>query len=151
MEIETTPELVAHVYKKAEENIKKFRKMVNRSLTLSEKILAGHFEDINDASNIESGKSYFRLMGLLKEDFPQLPDFPVVTGKSHEVVKLPQKLLKEMIQLTSFAMSHDETRYVLNGILFSFKDKILKLVATDGRRLAIIERGILEIGNTKKE
>ena len=39
-------------------------------------------------------------------------------------------------------MSHDETRYVLNGILFSFKDKILKLVATDGRRLAIIEKEI---------
>ena len=56
-----------------------------------------------------------------------------------------------MIQLTSFAMSHDETRYVLNGILFSFKEKTLKLVATDGRRLAIIEKDIAEMGSLKKD
>ena len=56
-----------------------------------------------------------------------------------------------MIQLTSFAMSHDETRYVLNGILFSFKDKTLKLVATDGRRLAVMEKQTPEIGNIKKD
>ena len=56
-----------------------------------------------------------------------------------------------MIQLTAFAMSHDEARYVLNGMLFSFKDKTLKLVATDGRRLAIIEKDIQEIGNVKKD
>lgn len=101
--------------------------------------------------NIESGKSFFRLMGLLKEDFPQLPEFPSMSGKSTDLVKIPQKLLKEMIRLTSFAMSHDETRYVLNGILFSFKDKTLKLVATDGRRLAIIERDFHETGNAKKD
>ncbi len=101
--------------------------------------------------HIESGKSYFRLSGLLKEDFPQLPDFPPHTGKEFDLVKVPQKVLKNMIQLTSFAMSHDETRYVLNGILFSFKDKYLKLVATDGRRLAVVEKQINEMGNVKKE
>ncbi len=101
--------------------------------------------------SIESGKSYFRLMGLLKEDFPQLPEFPSLSSKNTDLVKIPQKLLKEMIQLTSFAMSHDETRYILNGLLFSFNSKSLKLVATDGRRLAIIERDILELGSIKKE
>jgi len=100
---------------------------------------------------IESNKSYFRLMGLLKEDFPQLPEFPSQGAKNIDFIKIPQKLLKNMIQLTSFAMSHDETRYVLNGILFSFKDKTLKLVATDGRRLAVIEKQVTEIGNTKKD
>ena len=101
---------------------------------------------------IESGKSYFRLMGLLKEDFPQLPDFGAVNkGKDINTVEIPQKLLKNMIQLTSFAMSHDEARYVLNGILFSFRDKSLKLVATDGRRLAFIEKEFLGIGNFKKD
>lgn len=99
---------------------------------------------------IESGKSYFRLMGLLREDFPQLPDLPA-HAKGVESVKIPQQTLKNMIQVTAFAMSHDETRYVLNGILFSFKDKSLKLVATDGRRLAIVEREIPEMGNLRKD
>jgi DNA polymerase-3 subunit beta len=100
--------------------------------------------------NIESGKSYFRLMGLPREDFPQLPEFPQ-GGKNQDLIKIPQKLLKGMIQLTAFAMSHDETRYVLNGILFSFKDKTLKLVATDGRRLAFMEKDVPETGNAKKD
>ncbi len=100
--------------------------------------------------NIEAGKSYFRLMGLSKEDFPQIPEFPT-SNKSAEVIKIPQKILKTMIQLTSFAMSHDESRYVLNGILFSFKDKGLKLVATDGRRLAFIERQIPDLGSLRKD
>jgi DNA polymerase III subunit beta len=101
--------------------------------------------------NIEAGKSYFRLMGLAREDFPQLPEVPQSGAKSGDSVKLPQKKLKNMIQLTSFAMSHDETRYVLNGILFSFKEKALKLVATDGRRLAIIQKDIPELGSMKKD
>jgi DNA polymerase-3 subunit beta len=105
----------------------------------------------NQSVSIEAGKSYFRLMGLLKEDFPQLPDFPAHSAKASEVVKIPQKTLKNMIQLTAFAMSHDETRYVLNGLLFSFRDKSLKLVATDGRRLALIEKDIEGVGNIKKD
>ena len=99
--------------------------------------------------NIESGKSYFRLLGLAKEDFPQIPD--LAGAKGVDAVKIPQKALKKMIQLTSFAMSHDETRYVLNGILFSFRDKALRLVATDGRRLAIIEKEVPGMGNVKKD
>jgi DNA polymerase III subunit beta len=101
--------------------------------------------------HIEAGKSYFRLMGLAREDFPQLPEVPQGGAKGGESVKLPQKKLKSMIQLTSFAMSHDETRYVLNGILFSFKEKTLKMVATDGRRLAIVQKEIAEMGNIKKD
>ena len=79
-----------------------------------------------------------------------MPEFPAQT-KSGDFVKLSQKLLKNMIGLTAFAMSHDETRYVLNGILFSFRDKALKMVATDGRRLAMIEKDAQESGNIKKD
>lgn len=100
---------------------------------------------------IEAGRSYFKLVGLAKEDFPQLPEFPSQGGKNQELIRVPQKLLKMMIQLTSFAMSHDDTRYILNGLLFSFKDKALKLAATDGRRLAVIQKDIPEIGNFKKD
>lgn len=98
--------------------------------------------------SIDSGKSYFRLVGLQREDFPQLPDTP--SGKS-DIIKVSQKTLKSMIQLTSFAMSHDETRYVLNGILFSFGGKQLKMVATDGRRLAIVQKDVGDAGGTKKD
>ena len=51
MEIETTVELVSKVYKKSSENVEKFRKVVNRPLTLTEKILAGHLEEISEKNN----------------------------------------------------------------------------------------------------
>jgi DNA polymerase-3 subunit beta len=47
--------------------------------------------------------------------------------------------LKDGLKKTSYAISTDETRYVLNGTLFSFKDNKLTLVATDGRRLALVD------------
>jgi len=83
----------------------------------------------------------FKLMGLPKDEFPKLPEF-----KDREVVELEQVILKEMLQLTSFAISHEETRYVLNGLLLELKkhphkDKfVLKMVATDGRRLTLAEK-----------
>lgn len=74
MEIETTPELVSRVYNKLEENVSKFRKIVNRPLTLAEKILVGHLEEIETAKNLEMGKSYV----FLKPDRVALQD---VTGQ----------------------------------------------------------------------
>jgi aconitate hydratase len=74
MDIGTTPELVSGVYKKLEENVSKYRKLINRPLTLAEKILAGHLEEIDTAKNFESGKSYV----FLKPDRVALQD---VTGQ----------------------------------------------------------------------
>ena len=98
MEIETAPELVAQVYKKAEENIKKFRKMVNRSLTLSEKILVGHFEDIDDTRNIAPGKSYV----FLRPDRVALQD---VTGQT-TILQFMQAGLKRTILPTTVHCDH---------------------------------------------
>ena len=61
MEIETTPELVSQVYKKSEENISKYKKKVNRALTLTEKILIGHLEELVEEENLQRGKSYVYL------------------------------------------------------------------------------------------
>ena len=58
MEIDTTPELVSNVYLKLKENIAKFRNVVDRPLTLTEKILAGHFNEIN-----EKNLSFFSYYG----------------------------------------------------------------------------------------
>ncbi len=89
----------------------------------------------NNAVNIKSGKSYFKIMGLTKEDYPKLPEW-----SSKDVIELDQSLVKESLSLTAFAISYDETRYVLNGVLLSVKGNKIRFVATDGRRLAFIEK-----------
>src|SRR3989338_1697517 len=91
----------------------------------------------NNLVVIETKQCQFKIMGLSHEEFPTLPVF-----KDTEVIRLEQGSLKEMFNLTSFAVSFDETRYILNGILFKFQKNKLTLVATDGKRLAIIERTI---------
>ncbi len=100
----------------------------------------------NNSISIESQKCFFKLMGLPKEEFPKIPK---LTEKESTVVN--QKLLKNMLALTSFAVSHEETRYILNGVLFLIKAKVLRFVATDGRRLALIEKELEDNINFKKE
>jgi DNA polymerase III subunit beta len=89
----------------------------------------------NNQVDIEGANCRFKLVGLPKEEFPKFPEF-----KEKEAVTLDQKVLKEMIRLTSFAVSHEESRYVLNGILLEVMDGIIRVVATDGRRLAKVEK-----------
>ena len=84
---------------------------------------------------IESGSTVFKIMGLPKEEFPKLPEFP----DAHSLY-LPQKSLKTMLSMTSFAISRDESRYILNGVLFVIKDNTITVVATDGRRLSLIKK-----------
>lgn len=89
----------------------------------------------NNLVTITTESCEFKVMGLAREEFPKLPEF-----QNKEAVKLDQAILKEMLGLTSFAVSFDETRYILNGILFKISKNNLLLVATDGKRLALIER-----------
>ena len=94
-----------------------------------------HFDvDGKNAASIRSGQSFFKILGLPEEEFPPLPKF-----EDAKVVTIRQKDLRDGLRKTSYAISTDETRYVLNGVLFSFKDNKLTLVATDGRRLAMVE------------
>ncbi|MBU4333848.1 MAG: DNA polymerase III subunit beta, partial [Candidatus Omnitrophica bacterium] len=69
--------------------------------------------------------------------------------KDNEMIRIQQADLKEMFKLTSFAASHEESRYVLNGVLMELSDNIIRIVATDGRRLAKIEKKL--ISSIKKE
>ncbi|MBU9888321.1 MAG: DNA polymerase III subunit beta [Candidatus Omnitrophica bacterium] len=91
----------------------------------------------NNTVSVKAGKSHFKIMGLGKEDYPQLPEFSL-----EHAVELDQSLIKESLLLTSFAISHDETRYVLNGVLFSFQGNQARFIATDGRRLAFYRKEI---------
>ncbi len=91
----------------------------------------------NNVAVITCGSAYFKVVGLGREEFPRLPEFP--DTKSFE---LPQELLREMINKTSYAMCRDESRYVLNGTYLIAKSGKVIMVSTDGRRLAFIEKHI---------
>jgi hypothetical protein len=84
--------------------------------------------DGKNTAAIRSGNSFFKILGLPEEEFPPLPKF-----ENAKVVTIRQKDLRDGLRKTSYAISTDETRYVLNGVLFSFKENKLTLVATDGR------------------
>jgi DNA polymerase III subunit beta len=90
--------------------------------------------DGKNAASIRSGQSFFKILGLPEEEFPPLPKF-----EDAKVVTIRQKDLRDGLRKTSYAISTDETRYVLNGLLFSLKENKLTLVATDGRRLAMVD------------
>jgi DNA polymerase-3 subunit beta len=90
--------------------------------------------DSKNITAIRSGQSFFKIHGLPEDDFPALPKF-----EDCKLFSLKQSDLKDALKKTSYAISTDETRYVLNGILFSFKESRLTMVATDGRRLALID------------
>jgi DNA polymerase-3 subunit beta len=91
----------------------------------------------NNLVTIETENCQFKLMGIAREEFPKLPEF-----KDKEAIALDQGELRKMLHLTSFAASLDETRYVLNGILFKISRTSLTLVSTDGKRLSVVEKKI---------
>lgn len=88
---------------------------------------------------IECGKSKYKIVGLSSEDFPALPS----KGEGG-ILKIDGNDFRQMIDKTSFAMSSDETRFNLNGVYLdpvkTEKGINLRMVATDGHRLSIVER-----------
>ncbi len=86
---------------------------------------------------LKCGKSKFRLPGMPSEDFPPFPEF-----SQDSLMELNSKLLKEMIRKTFFAQSPDETRQILNGLLLEQDNEKVKMVGTDGHRLALIRRDL---------
>jgi len=95
----------------------------------------------NNVVDIQLENCEFKLMGLPKEEFPKLPEI-----KEKESLVFTQEAFKNMLQLTSFAVSHEETRYVLNGLLLEIKkgsaetETLVRFVGTDGRRLAVVDK-----------
>jgi DNA polymerase III subunit beta len=90
-----------------------------------------------DIASVECGSSHFQIIGLSKDEFPPTPK---ADGKY--AYSIDQSVFKEMLKMTHYAASNDETRFVLNGVLLSFKDGKLTVVATDGRRLALVEHEV---------
>ena len=89
----------------------------------------------NHQVKLASGGSNFKIMGLGKEDYPPLPEFG-----DERTFTLEQAELTTMLKSVAYAQSTDETRYILNGVYFNFAEGKLSLVATDGRRLALVSK-----------
>jgi DNA polymerase-3 subunit beta len=84
---------------------------------------------------IRSGRSNTKMVGMARANFPQVPEFPSVSS-----VSLPVATFRNLISKTIFAISNEESRYTLNGALLILKPESLAMVATDGHRLAHIEK-----------
>ena len=83
---------------------------------------------------IRSGRSRFKLTTLPAVDYPSSDS---LTGELRVTVKEGQ--LRRLLELTHFAMAHQDVRYYLNGLLLDIGEGLLRAVATDGHRLAIAE------------
>ena len=103
-----------------------------------------HLKELeNSWASIESGRSYFKMVGLGKAEFPTLSDPP-----EEGFLSIPGAALSELIHKTSFAITADDNRYFLNGARLELTESDLRMVATDGHRLAYIS--IKRPGEDKK-
>jgi len=95
---------------------------------------------------IKCDRTRYRISGQPRDDFPSFPEVDESKG-----VRLPGKLLHEMIDRVAFAITTDDPRYALQGALFLLDEKgVLTLVATDTHRLAYVSKKI-ELGESKGE
>ncbi len=95
--------------------------------------------DENNKLHIKSGKSKFWVIGTPKSEYPIVPEI-----ERNENFSIKAKEIKEMIENTIFSSSTQETRYVLNGLLWVNTSEKFELVATDGRRLALASAPALQ-------
>jgi DNA polymerase III subunit beta len=95
---------------------------------------------------IRSGRSNTKMVGMARANFPQVPEFPQSSTTS-----IPATSLRNCIAKTIFAISNEESRYTLNGALLILKAESLAMVATDGHRLAHIEKSGETLSNVSGE
>ena len=94
----------------------------------------------NQWVEVSSGKSFFNIMGISAETFPTLPPL-----QEEEFIHVKADVIREMIEKTIFSVSNDESRYNLTGVFLTKKkevEKEIRMVATDGYRLSLIDRPI---------
>ena len=112
---------------------RKFGQLVN---ALSGKEV--HFETgDNESTSITCGNSRFRIVGLDPQEFPNDSAFDAQWSFS-----LPAVEFRKMVSKVSYAVSFDDPRQVLSGILLSLRSSNLTAVATDGKRLALLEKNL---------
>ena len=90
--------------------------------------------DEDNTATLRAGSGIYKIKGLPQDEFPPLPQISEAVEFT-----LQQSDLANGLKQTSYAMSTDDSRYVLNGVHCVFEEGKLTLVATDGRRLALCE------------
>jgi DNA polymerase-3 subunit beta len=99
----------------------------------------------NDWATVTCERSNFRIAGVDRESFPEVPSFKSAP------VKIPANIFKTFIDRTIFAITLEESRYTLSGAKFMLGKSGAKMVTTDGHRLAYIERKDLGTAAPKEE
>ena len=99
----------------------------------------------NNSLLVESGTAKFRLLGLPAEDYPTLPSVDM-----SDAYTISLEELKTMVGKVRFAITHEETRFQLNGALLKIQPSKMEMVATDGHRMALINFPKGGNGKTKK-
>jgi DNA polymerase-3 subunit beta len=90
----------------------------------------------NDWVELHSGTSQYKIVALPKENFPSIPEAAPATAQ------IPGALLRNMTQRTMFAITQEESRYSLNGALLALMPNEVRMVATDGHRLALVSKSM---------
>lgn len=88
----------------------------------------------NEQVSLVCERSRFKMLGLAKDNFPEIPAF------DGEYISIPAEVLRSLISRTAFAITNEESRYALNGAKFELSDKHIRMIATDGHRLSFIQR-----------
>jgi DNA polymerase III subunit beta len=103
-----------------------------------------HFvKEENEWVKLACGKSKFRLAGVSKEHFPEVPSFKAAP------LKLSAEIFNHFIHNTSFAITNEQSRFTLSGAKFMIADGTARMVTTDGHRLAFIEKHLGENSTTE--
>ncbi|MFN2500397.1 MAG: DNA polymerase III subunit beta [Pyrinomonadaceae bacterium] len=96
-----------------------------------------HFKkEDNEWVNMKSGYATYRLAGVSREQFPEIPQFKSVP------MKLPAETFSYFITNTAFAITNEQSRFTLSGAKFILGSGSAKMVTTDGHRLAYVERAV---------
>lgn len=90
----------------------------------------------NEWVELRSGNSHYKIVALPKENFPSIPESAPATAQ------IPGSLLRSMVQRTMFAITQEESRYSLNGALLALLPNEVRMVATDGHRLALVSKSM---------
>ncbi len=103
---------------------------------------------VKDGNRVElrCGASVFRILGLAKEDFPSLPQV-----EEAQKLSFPRRDLGEMIGRVVFAITNDDSRYALNGCLLTVCKGLLRMVASDGHRLALVDKKVESVDPGPKD